>query len=232
MIKKISQEKQRQRAPSKSSLETRQKILDAAEHLFAFRSYDAASIRDIAQRADVKLGLVNHHFGSKEDLFFKTVERRAEELARLRLDALDLLKASGETITLRGVLEAFFYPYLDKAENSGPGWLAYARLVAMVSAEERWSTISRACFDPTAKVFLTEIAKLYPETDLRKVSATFVFSISSQIALCTSAWRVDAMAGKDHTSGIAELKTLLVDFATAGIHSALSQQAPNISANA
>ncbi|KZL06594.1 TetR/AcrR family transcriptional regulator [Pseudovibrio sp. Ad26] len=232
MIKKISQEKQRQRAPSKSSLETRQKILDAAEHLFAFRSYDAASIRDIAQKAGVKLGLVNHHFGTKEDLFFKTVERRAEELARLRLDALEQLKASEEVMTLKGILESFFYPYLDKAENSGPGWLAYARLVAMVSAEERWSAISQACFDPTAKVFLSEIAKLYPTANLRKVSATFVFSISSQIALCTSAWRVDAMAEEDHTSGIAEMKTLLVAYATAGIHSALSQQDTTIYANA
>lgn len=222
MIKKIPQEKQRQRAPSKSSLETRQKILDAAEYFFAFRGYDAASIRDIAKRADVKLGLVNHHYGSKEDLFFKAVERRAEELSQLRLSALEQLDASGNQITLEGVLECFFYPYLEKAENGGPHWLAYARLVAMVSAEERWKAISEACFDPAAKIFLAKIAGLYPKAELKTVSATFVFSISAMIALCTSRWRVEAMAEEKQRSGIAAMKALLVQYAAAGINSALS----------
>ncbi|WP_208990868.1 TetR/AcrR family transcriptional regulator [Pseudovibrio sp. Tun.PSC04-5.I4] len=203
-------------------METRQKILDAAEYLFAFRGYDAASIRDIAKRADVKLGLVNHHYGSKEDLFFKAVERRAAELSQLRLSALEQLETSGDQITVEAVLECFFYPYLEKAENGGPHWLAYARLVAMVSAEERWRAISEACFDPAAKIFLAKIAMLYPEADLKTVSATFVFSISSMIALCTSRWRVEAMADEQHSSSIAALKSLLIQYAAAGMNNALS----------
>lgn len=44
------------------------RIRNAALALFGEQGYDATTIRQIAQRAGVSLGLVNHHFGSKEGL--------------------------------------------------------------------------------------------------------------------------------------------------------------------
>ncbi len=49
-------------------LTARARIRDAALRLFAERGVDGASIRDIAAEAGVSLGLVRHHFGSKEAL--------------------------------------------------------------------------------------------------------------------------------------------------------------------
>jgi len=49
MANRIPEQKQRQRAPSRRSLETRARILDAAERLFAERGFEGASVRDIAQ---------------------------------------------------------------------------------------------------------------------------------------------------------------------------------------
>ena len=66
MLKDIPQEKQRQRAPSKRALETRARIMDAAERVFAQSGFDAASIRDIAAEAEVQGPLVNHPGGSQE----------------------------------------------------------------------------------------------------------------------------------------------------------------------
>ena len=74
------QENQRQRAPSKRSLATRERIFDAAEQLFAERGFEGATIRDIARLAGVQGALVNHHGGSKEVLFATIVARRADEL--------------------------------------------------------------------------------------------------------------------------------------------------------
>lgn len=47
---------------------TRDRIRDAAIAAFAERGFDAASLRDIAQRAGVSAALIVHHFGSKEGL--------------------------------------------------------------------------------------------------------------------------------------------------------------------
>ena len=48
--------------------ETREKILDAAEALFAEHGFEGASMRMITARAGVNLAAVNYHFGSKENL--------------------------------------------------------------------------------------------------------------------------------------------------------------------
>jgi AcrR family transcriptional regulator len=45
------------------------RILEAARQAFTERGYDSATIRDIAKRADVAVGLVLRHFTTKQELF-------------------------------------------------------------------------------------------------------------------------------------------------------------------
>ena len=56
---------------------TRTAILDAAENLFAAASFDIVSMRDVAAKAKVPLGLINYHFQSKEKLFEAIIARRS-----------------------------------------------------------------------------------------------------------------------------------------------------------
>ncbi len=211
-------ENQRQRAPSKRSLQTRARILDAAERIFAERGFDAATIRDIAAAAEVQAGLVHHHGGGKAALFHQTVARRAEELSRLRLEALEARKAAGP-MGLRDVVACFLAPYVGRARDGGPQWLAYARLVAHVSADPRWRDLAAEWFDPTAGRFIDEIAALYPHAPRRAVSAGFVYSVAAMLAHVTSGWRVGALAGGD--AGAVPVEDL-VAFCAAGIEAALT----------
>ena len=213
-------EDQRQRAPSKRSLQTRARILDAAERIFAERGFDAATIRDIANAAGVQVGLVHHHGGGKVALFHQTVARRAEELSRLRLEALEARRAVGP-MRLCDVVACFLTPYVERARDGGPQWLAYARLVAHVSADPRWRDLAAEWFDPTAGRFIDEIAALYPETPRRAVSAGFVYSVAAMLAHVTSGWRVGALAGED--AGAVPVGDL-VAFCAAGIEAALTQR--------
>jgi AcrR family transcriptional regulator len=48
---------------------SRRQVLDAALHLFSHHGYRGTSVRDIAQRANVSIGNVYHHFPDKEALF-------------------------------------------------------------------------------------------------------------------------------------------------------------------
>lgn len=56
------------------SPDTRGQILEAARVEFAERSYDGASMRAIAARADVDPALVHHYFGTKDKLFAAAIE--------------------------------------------------------------------------------------------------------------------------------------------------------------
>ncbi len=48
--------------------DTKNKIMDAAETLFADQGFHATSTRQITSAAHVNLASVNYHFGSKEKL--------------------------------------------------------------------------------------------------------------------------------------------------------------------
>lgn len=211
----ISKPKQRQRAPSKRSLQTHDRILDAAERVFASRGFDAATIREIATQADTPVGLVHHHGKGKTELFNQTVTRRAQELSGLRLTALTAAQQQAP-LTLHLVLDCFIAPYLDRANTGGTQWLAYARLVAIVSADQRWHDLATRCFDPTARRFIDEIAALYPNTSRQTIASGFVFTVSAMLALLTSHWRIQALGGSE-TDTAMDVETL-IQFCAAGIH--------------
>jgi len=187
-------DRKRQRAPSKRALATRERVLDAAERIFAARGFDGATIRDIAAEAGEPVGSVHHHGGGKELLFHQAVARRSVELSQARRDALEAARASGP-LTLERVLDAFMRPFFALAEDE-PRWSDYARLVALVSADDRWRGIAAECFDPTAALFLSELAELAPDLTRRTRAQAFVFSVSAMLSLLTSQGRIGALGAE------------------------------------
>jgi TetR/AcrR family acrAB operon transcriptional repressor len=55
--------------------ESRRRILDAAEELFAERGYERTSFVDIAERSGISRGSIPWHFANKEGLVLAVVER-------------------------------------------------------------------------------------------------------------------------------------------------------------
>lgn len=99
-----------------SQPDTKQKILDAAEHLFARQGYHATSLRAITAAADVNLAAVNYHFGSKDALLEAVIVRRLEPLNEIRQGLLEgLLETAlqeGRSPGCREVLKTFVAPTL------------------------------------------------------------------------------------------------------------------------
>jgi TetR/AcrR family transcriptional regulator, transcriptional repressor for nem operon len=67
------------------ALETREKILREAAHLFALKGYHDTKLEEILEAAGVTTGAFFHHFGSKEDLGFAVLDSHMEK----RRQALD-----------------------------------------------------------------------------------------------------------------------------------------------
>lgn len=206
--------RQRKRAPSSRALATRARILDAAEIIFAQRGYDGATMRDIATTAGEDVSLVHHHGGGKAALFSQTVARRAGDLAAARQAALAAVQ-SQNTPTVEQILGAFLRPYLSLAQTS-PHWLAYARLVAHVSVDVRWRGLAAEHFDPTAAVFIAEIAAIAPGASRRVIASALVFSVSAMLATVTARQRITTLSGEDDGAAPDQDLTALVDFCVAG----------------
>lgn len=75
--------------------ETVDAVLDAAEQLFARSGPTAVSLRDIATEAGVTYSLINRHFGTKDALIDRLLERYADRWTRRIAGADDY----GETVS-------------------------------------------------------------------------------------------------------------------------------------
>src|SRR5579863_7990370 len=91
-------------------VDTKTRLLDAAEKLFGQNGFDATSLRDITHEAQVNLAAVNYHFQSKESLIDAVIVRRLEPVNRRRLGMLD---AAGVAPGLEQIVEAFVSPVLE-----------------------------------------------------------------------------------------------------------------------
>lgn len=104
-----------------ASAPTRERILDAAERLFAQHGFTGTSLRRIVSEAEVNLAAVNYHFGSKEALLRAVVARLVEPTNAARLARLDAVEAAaGVAPALEAVLDAFIAPVVRRAHELGP----------------------------------------------------------------------------------------------------------------
>ncbi|MGH8083813.1 MAG: TetR/AcrR family transcriptional regulator [Lysobacter sp.] len=113
---------------------TKDRILGAAEDLFAQFGFSGTSLRQVTSRADVNIAAVNYHFGSKENLVNEVFRRRMDEMSAHRLSALKaaLEQHPGE---LEPILAAFVEPALAIAQDRHGG-AAFVRVVARAYAEK------------------------------------------------------------------------------------------------
>jgi AcrR family transcriptional regulator len=95
--------------------ERRAQILACAIDMFGERPYAAVSTAELAQRAGVARGLINHYFGNKRDLYLAVV-RRMVTLPRLD----DMVAPTG---TEREVVEASVHWLLDVISEHGSTWV-------------------------------------------------------------------------------------------------------------
>lgn len=60
--------------------ESRARMISAAARMFAERSFDGVTVREIAKAADVNVAAVSYHFGGKRGLYVAALEQLLEEM--------------------------------------------------------------------------------------------------------------------------------------------------------
>ena len=199
-------------------LSTNEKILNAAEELFAQGGYDAISIRQITQKAGVRLALAHYHFGSKEALFNAVIRRRIDVLSDQRVYLLNyyLEESNGAPLPVSRLVEAFISPYLYLSLNGGTNWRYYARLVAGLLGNNLG--LLNELFDKTARVFLSELRRSLPQADEAAIQWGFDFMVG---LMCNTFAEVDRIGtlsdGKQSTNDIEGACRHMVSFISAGL---------------
>jgi AcrR family transcriptional regulator len=141
--------------------------LDVAERLFAEHGLERVSIRDIIQTANVNLGAINYHFGTKQQLVAAVFDRRLTPLAQERLQMLDGVEtgAGAKAPKLEDVLEAFIRPAVLQAMDPEFGSAAFRKLMGrcLMEANPELEALMHAHFDPLVRRFDAALLRAMPK---------------------------------------------------------------------
>lgn len=94
------------RTQAERSLETRAKLLDAAERALVERGYAGTTTPDVCRRAGITNGSLLHHFGTRERLLAATLDRLCERRRREVLGILEAILQSDDRV--RALVESLW----------------------------------------------------------------------------------------------------------------------------
>ncbi|MCP3977900.1 MAG: TetR/AcrR family transcriptional regulator [bacterium] len=204
--------------------DTKQRILDAAESLFAEKGFAGTSLRNITTLAGANLAAVNYHFGSKEALVEAVFVRRCEPMNHERLAELDTLesRAGSGAPELERVIEAFVGPVLRASRDPERGGTVFMRLLghAMSQPKDEIRELLASQFREIARRFSTALGRALPGLDPTEVFWRMAFMVGSM---------AHTMAMADHFKKVSrgvcdptdeeEIVARLVPFLTAAMRS-------------
>jgi len=185
--------------------DTKERLLDAAERLFARRGFDGTSLRAVTQAAGTSVSAAHYHFGSKEALLRATLLRRVEPLNRLRLERLTALaaEADGRPVALEAVLDAYLRPLFEARAVAGesPARFVAARLYA--DPPELVASLKRELFGEVSRRLLDALSASLPGRSRAELALALQFLVGIMVHVTSGhlqdAPHLDADALSDET---------------------------------
>ncbi len=95
--------------------DTKRRLLDAAEQLFAEKGFRGTSVSVLAGKARVNQAAVNYHFGSKHALMEQVVERRLSAIGRERTAGLQAVRERAARTGTRPAVDALLHAFIAPA---------------------------------------------------------------------------------------------------------------------
>jgi AcrR family transcriptional regulator len=196
-----------------SPASTKERILDAAERLFAQFGFEATSLRAITAEAGVNLGAVNYHFQSKEALVHAVVGRRLGPVNQARMQLLDRFEAeaAGRPVPIPQLLQAFLAPVLEM-KRSAPNFVPLAARV-YTEPESFRDVVFRKHIQGVAERFLAAFQRALPDLPQEELYWRISFVGGAMaLALCGGPFLHALSGGKCDVDDVEAIIARMINF--------------------
>lgn len=195
-------------------------ILDAAEQVFASSGYTGATMREIAETAQVAQGLIHYHFDNKETLFEKMVARRSGEINGRRADLLEALLKKDHQPELADIVDSLFRPTIETGLDIARDGGAFARILVTFahSADPRDQTLTEKYYDPIARKYIDALMCVAPGLTRADAVWAYMFAIGVGMTMMAKTGRPARLSKGECDDGNAdEMLKRIVPFICGGI---------------
>ena len=198
---------------------TADRILDAAEQLFAKNGFTETSLRSITSQAGVNLAAVNYHFGSKEALIQAMFSRLLEPFVRSFPQQLVALEKNGEMPDLEIILHLL----VDQATaNSDVGKLVISMKLLGLAFSLGQEHLKRYLQESCAEVFQAcrqLLIKACPNLPMADLSWRVCFMLGSVVFTLSGFSTLQTIAASDDgvNDELEDIIRKMVPFMAAGL---------------
>ncbi len=184
---------------------TKERLLAAAERLFAEGGIAGTSLRAITSEAGVNVAAVHYHYGSKKELLRAVLARRVAPINEERIKLLDALeRRSGAPPSVEEILGVLIRPALTFVEQHPH----LANLASLLFAEpgEQVQELMEELFGECTRRYLAALERGLPEIPPEVIQARYFFAIGALVHVGTGRTPIEL----SHERVVAELVTFLV----------------------
>jgi AcrR family transcriptional regulator len=161
-MRKVKKRAKDSAPPRPRGLATRERILDAAEKLFATEGLDT-SLRSVMEEAKVNVASIHYYFGTNEVLLEEVIKRRAVAINRERIKRLEEAMQTNPP-EISEILRALMEPAFELAMEREPSWGHYFQLLGRLdtSAQDVYSKIMAKYYSKTHAAFFKALQQALP----------------------------------------------------------------------
>ena len=204
---------------AQQSLETRNRLLDAAEELFANFGLYGVTVRNVSEHVGVDSALIPYYFGTKRGMFDAVFARRAETINAARMAAMDAYEARvGNDVTVEGAIGAFLSPILENDRHEDAGWRNFSALVALANNSKEWGgEMMSRYFDHVIHRLIELLRKAMPGAKLADLYWSYQMFSGALMVIQASTGRIELLShGKCSSDDVDAFSERLIDYTAAG----------------
>jgi AcrR family transcriptional regulator len=207
-----------------ASIDTKERILDAAERLFAAHGFAGTSLRAITREAGVNLAAVHYHYGTKEDLLRAVLSRIVVPVNRERLEMLERAEEKEDFPTVQGILEAYLAPGLRTVQDLGERGIVITRFLGRSYTEptELVQALVREQFEDVGQRFTEALGRALPHMPEAELYWRFKLVVGVMTHIQADAGQGDAYA--EDLSDVDGTVRRLVAFLAAGLRAPVPER--------
>ncbi|MCG3823341.1 TetR/AcrR family transcriptional regulator [Photobacterium damselae] len=206
---------------------TKSRILDAAEWLFAEHGFNETSLRTITSKANVNLASVNYHFGDKKNLIRAVLGRYLEcfmPLVKTEFEAL----LNRDEFSMVEVFRTIQTPLLQLNQLRPNGTTLFMSLIGRgytdVQGHLRWFIVNR--YQKELSLFTTAICRANPSLDPESLFWRLHFTLGASVFTMASSKALCEIADNDFASkvDIEHLLDRLIPYLAAGVSAPIEHE--------
>ena len=201
------------------NVETPDRLLDAAERLFAKRNYQTVTLKEIAAEANSNVGQIAYHFGKKETLVREAIRRRAEELNQERIALLEQYEelVGPDNVEVEPLVRALILPYYNRLDDDDGQWRHFATFIGRSVWDGTLSAYMSESFDDVAKLYIATFMRAIPGLKHGDAVRGFHFLMAVMHAATVKDARVQGLHdGADADFSWSSYKDMVVPYISAG----------------